>query len=158
MKNMFIKNSKDFKAGLLFIIFGIAVTFLARYYPIGTAAKMGPGYFPFLLGLILTILGIVVSLKSLSKGKGKEKKIPLRIRPMAFVLSSIILFGSLLQPLGMVLSTFFLIIISSMGSDEFNIKIALINALFLVLAILIIFVYFLQFQIPILPSFLKGRI
>ncbi len=155
---MYIKNSKDFKAGLLFIIFGIGVTFLARYYPIGTAAKMGPGYFPFLLGLILTILGIVVSLKSLSKGKGKEKKIPLRIRPMAFVLSSIILFGLLLQPLGMILSTFFLIIISSMGSDEFNIKIALLNALFLVLAILIIFVYFLQFQIPVLPSFLRGRI
>lgn len=156
---MHIKNQKDFKAGLLFLGFGIGVTFSARLYPIGTAAKMGPGYFPFLLGLILSLLGIAVSLKSLSRGEGiKKKKLPLRIRPMIFILSPIILFGLLLHPLGMILSTFSLVILSSMGSEEFNIKIALLNAIFLVLAILIIFVYLLQFQIPILPSFLKGRI
>ncbi len=155
---MYIKNSKDFKAGLLFIIFGTGAAFSARLYSIGTTAKMGPGYFPFLLGLILTILGILITLKSLSREKEIKKKIPLRIRPMISVLSSIVLFGLLLYPLGMVLSSFILVVISSMGSDEFNMKIALLNALFLILGILIIFVYFLQFQIPILPSFLRGRI
>jgi uncharacterized membrane protein YfcA len=155
---MYIKNSKDFKAGLLFIFFGMSVTFLAQSYSIGTAAKMGPGYFPLLLGLMLTILGIVVCLKSLSKRKGGERKIPVRIRPVTFVLSSIVLFGLLLYPLGMILSTLFLVTISSIASDEFNIKVAILNAFVLILVILIIFVYFLQFQIPVLPAFLRGRI
>lgn len=155
---MYIKNSKDFKAGLLFIFFGMSVTFLAQSYSIGTAAKMGPGYFPLLLGLMLTILGIVVCLKSLSKRNGGKRKIPVRIRPVTFVLSSIVLFGLLLYPLGMILSTLFLVTISSIASDEFNIKVAILNAFVLILVILIIFVYFLQFQIPVLPAFLRGRI
>ncbi len=154
---MYLKNSKDFKVGLLFIIFGTGVTLSAQLYPIGTAAKMGPGYFPFVLGLMLTILGIAVCLKSLSKGKGLKRKMTLRIRPVTFVLSSIFLFGLLLHPLGIILSTFLLITISSMASDEFNMKIAIFDAFVLILLILIIFVYFLQFQIPVLPAFLRGR-
>lgn len=154
---MYIKNPKDFKAGLLFIIFGIVTAFLSQRYTIGTAAKMGPGYFPFLLGLILPLLGAGICLKSLSKGKGVKRNIPLRFRPVFFILSSVVLFGLLLYPLGMILSALFLVMISSMASEEFNLKIAFLNAFVLVILILIIFVYFLKFQIPILPFFFKWQ-
>jgi len=154
---MQIKNHKDFNAGLLFILFGITATVSAKSYPIGTAAKMGPGYFPFILGFMLTVLGFVISLKSLSKGRGVRKRALIRFRPVVFVLSSIVLFGLLLLPLGLPLSTFLLILISSMASDEFKMKVAILNAFVLLIVVLIIFVYFLQFQIPVLPAFLGGR-
>ncbi len=155
---MYIKHPKDFKAGLLFIMFGLITAFLSQRYPVGTAAKMGPGYFPFLLGLILPILGAGICLKSLSKGKGVRRHIPLRFRPVLFILSSVVLFGLLLYPLGVILSALFLILISSIASEEFNLKIAFLNAFVLILVILVIFVYFLKFQIPILPFFFKGWI
>ncbi|OGQ08573.1 MAG: hypothetical protein A2026_12105 [Deltaproteobacteria bacterium RBG_19FT_COMBO_46_12] len=154
---MQISNHKDFNAGLLFILLGISTTVLARSYPIGTAAKMGPGYFPFILGFMLTVLGFVISLKSLSKRRGVRKRALIRFRPVVFVLSSIVLFGLLLLPLGLLLSTLLLILISSMASDEFKMKVAILNAFVLLIVVLIIFVYFLQFQIPVLPAFLGGR-
>jgi uncharacterized membrane protein len=73
------------------------------------------------------------------------------------VLSSIVLFGLLLLPLGLLLSTLLLILISSMASDEFKMKVAILNAFVLLIIVLIIFVYFLKFQIPVLPAFLGGR-
>jgi hypothetical protein len=155
---MHIKNPKDFKAGLLFILFGVAASVFARGYSLGTAAKMGPGYFPLFLGLMLTALGLIISLKSLSKRRETTKKELIRFRPVVFVLSSIVLFGLLLYPLGMIFSTLLLVTISSMASDEFNMKVAIWNAIVLTLVILIIFVYFLQFQIPVFPAFLRGRV
>lgn len=154
---MQIKNHKDFNTGLLFIFFGISTTALVRSYPIGTAAKMGPGYFPFVLGLMLIVLGFVILLKSLSKGRGIRRKGPIRVRPAILVLSSIVLFGLLLLPLGLLFSTLLLVLISSMASDEFKIKVAILNALILLIVVLVIFVYFLQFQIPVLPTFLGSR-
>ncbi len=154
---MQIKNHKDFNAGLLFLFFGIAATVSARGYQIGTSAKMGPGYFPFILGFMLIALGLMISLKNLSKGRGIRKRAVIRLRPVVFVLSSIILFGFMLLPLGLLLSTLLLILISSIASDEFKMKVALLNAFVLLIVVLIIFVYFLQFQIPVLPAFLGGR-
>jgi len=154
---MQIRNHKDFNAGLLFLFFGIASTVSSRSYSIGTAAKMGPGYFPFALGLMLVLLGLVISLRSLSKGREVRKKALIKVRPVFFVLSSVVLFGLLLLPFGLILSTILLILISSMASEEFKMRVAILNALVLLIIVLIIFVYFLQFQIPVLPAFLSGR-
>lgn len=153
---MHIKNTKDLNAGLIFMLFGIAAMVLARPYQIGTAAKMGPGYFPFILGSMLTVLGFVISIRSLSGRRRERRAASFRVRPVVFVLSSIILFGLLLRPLGLVFSTGILVIISSMASYEFKTKEAILNALVLLAIVLIIFVYFLKFQIPLGPSFLTG--
>lgn len=153
-----IRNSKDFFAGLVFLFFGIAAMVFATGYQIGTAARMGPGYFPFLLGGVLFGLGLVTSLRSLSRGEPTRKRLPLTIKPALFVLSSVTLFGLLLRPLGLLLSTLMLVVVSSMASHEFRIKESILNAFVLLLMVLIIFVYFLNFQIPLWPSFLVGRI
>jgi len=154
---MQIKNHKDFNTGLLFIFFGMSTTALVRSYPIGTAAKMGPGYFPFILGLMLTLLGLVILLKSLSKVGKVRRKGSTHLRPAIFVLSSIVLFGLLLLPLGLLFSTLLLVFISSMASDEFKIKVAILNAFVLLIIVLVIFIYLLQFQIPVFPAFLGSR-
>jgi len=155
---MHIKRTKDFKAGLIFMFFGIASAVISGSYQIGTSAKMGPGYFPFALGGVLTLLGLVISLRSLSRGEGMRKARSFRAKPLVLVLSSVVLFGLLLRPLGLVLSTMILIIVSSLASDEFKKKEAILNAFVLLAIVLIVFVYFLKFQIPVWPSFLTGRI
>ena len=154
---MHIRNLKDFYAGLVFVFFGSAAIVLAAFYQIGTAAKMGPGYFPFLLGGVLTIIGIVTSVKSISGEKGTRGELFFRARPVIFVLSSVVLFGLLLRPLGLLVSTITLVIVSSAASDEFRKKEAIFNAFVLLGIILIIFVCFLRFQIPVWPLFLTGR-
>lgn len=129
----------------------------APSYQIGTAARMGPGYFPFVLGGMLAMLGLVVLLRSISRKEKGKKGISFRKKQAFLVISSIVLFGLLLRPLGLLLSTLILVLISSMASYEFKMKAAILNAFVLLIIVLIIFVYFLKFQIPIWPSFLAGR-
>jgi putative tricarboxylic transport membrane protein len=155
---MHIKRTKDFKAGLIFMFFGVGAMVFSVAYRIGTAAKMGPGYFPFALGGVLTVLGLVVSLGSLSRGQEVRETRFFRAKPLVLVISSVVLFGVLLQPLGLVFSTLILILVASMASDEFKKKEAILNAFALLAIVLIVFVYFLNFQIPVSPSFLSGRI
>jgi len=57
---MKIKNGKDFWAGAMFIAFGIGFMIIARQYTMGTSVRMGPSYFPTVLGGMLTVLGGVV--------------------------------------------------------------------------------------------------
>ena len=152
-----IRNTKDFYAGLVFMFFGIGAMVFAPSYQIGTAARMGPGYFPFALGGMLTMLGLVNSLRSISRREGRRKGISFRVKPAVLVLSSVVLFGLLLRPLGLLLSTIILVIVASMASYEFKKKEAILNAFVLLAIVLIIFIYLLKFQIPVWPSFLAGR-
>jgi hypothetical protein len=71
---MRIRNQQDFYAGLTFIVFGVITMWLSLSYNLGTAARMGPGYFPMCLGGVLTALGAVVLLKSLGKAEGEVEK------------------------------------------------------------------------------------
>jgi uncharacterized membrane protein YfcA len=155
---MHIKRTRDFKAGLLFIFFGIASAVFSGAYQMGTSANMGPGYFPLALGVVLTVLGLVVSLRSLSQGEGTRKARSFQAKPLILVLSSVVLFGLLLRLLGLVISTVILVIVSSMASEEFKKKETILNALVLLAIVLIVFIFFLNFQIPVWPSFLTGRI
>jgi hypothetical protein len=69
----------------------------------------------------------------------------------------VVLFGLLLRPLGLLVSTTLLVVVSSMASHEFRWKEALLNAAVLIVVVLLVFVYCLDFQVPIWPSFLAGR-
>ena len=63
---MKIRNQRDFGDGIMYMVIGLFFTIVATNYPMGTAAKMGPGYFPFFLGILMTILGLIVAIKALS--------------------------------------------------------------------------------------------
>ena len=66
--NTALRNNKDFWAGFMLIAFGAASIFIARGYPLGSTMRMGPGYFPSVLGSILVLFGIYVMIVGLRKG------------------------------------------------------------------------------------------
>ena len=62
---MNIKSQKDFFAGLAFLLIGVAFAWGATNYTVGEGARMGPGYFPLMLGIVLIVLGGVIGFKAL---------------------------------------------------------------------------------------------
>ncbi|WP_422649099.1 Transmembrane protein [Cupriavidus sp. H18C1] len=153
---MRIRSQKDFASGLMFILVGFGFSWVARGYSMGTAAKMGPGYFPFWLGVVLALLGVLVLIGSMSsKGDGDELA-RWDIKLLLWILGSVVLFGLLLKPLGMVLSVIVLVLVSSMASHEFTWRGAILNTIVLVLISMGAFVYGINLQMPVWPAFITG--
>ena len=120
MKLKRILDSKDFYAGLIFILFGIFAILEARRYTLGTAASMGPGYFPRILGGTLILFGLIILVRSLWLSDESLKS--LALRPLFLVTIGVLAFAVLLEPLGMVVATLTLISISSLGSWKFRLR------------------------------------
>ncbi len=153
---MRIRSQKDFASGLMFILVGFGFSWVARGYSMGTAAKMGPGYFPFWLGVVLALLGVLVLIGSMSSKGEEDKMAHWDIKILLWILGSVVLFGLLLKPLGMVLSVIVLVLVSSMASHEFSWKGAILNAVILVLISVGAFVYGINLQMPVWPAFISG--
>ena len=151
---MQLRNRQDFWSGVMFIIIGLGASWQATSYQMGTAARMGPGYFPFSLGLVLALLGAIVLLSSLSK-KATETHVEKFDWRIAFlVIGSVILYGLILKLLGIYISVFVLVVVSSMASHEFSLKVAIVNGIFLVVFSYLAFVKGLGLIFPLWPSFL----
>lgn len=145
-----IRHPKDFLAGLTFVAFGIAAIVFGSAYPLGTAARMGPGYFPRILGILLIVLGGALALRAL-----RITGPPLpgwKWRPVLIVLISVVVFGLLLTRIGLVLSTVGLIVAASAASREFRPKEALVSGIVLAALAVGIFVLGLKLVIPVWPG------
>ena len=94
---MHIRNRKDFWAGLLFAAFGLFFSGFGTRYTFGSAARMGPGYFPTVLGVLLVILGAAIALAALSPKAEEHHVAKFDWRTIALVLGSVVLFGVLLN-------------------------------------------------------------
>jgi hypothetical protein len=152
---MKIKSPRDFWAGLMFIAFGLFFVVVAQMnYQMGTAVRMGPGYFPTVLGGLLAVLGaLVFSFAFTVEGT----PIPhFHFRPLIFILISSLAFAYLLKPLGLVLATAALIFISAYGGHEFKWKEVAWLTLFLVIFSVLVFVKGLTLPFPICPSFIDN--
>lgn len=145
----FIRHPKDFWAGVLFIAFGGAAIVIALDYAMGTAGRMGPGYFPRWLGGILVALGALLVLRSL-RLQGDRIAFP-TFRPVFVVLGSILLFGLTVTKLGLVIATILLVVVSSAASHEWRWKESVVAALALAIFVVIAFHYGLQLQLPTWP-------
>jgi hypothetical protein len=150
---MHIRNAKDFWAGLMFAGFGLFFAGFGSRYTFGSAARMGPGYFPTMLGALLILLGAVVALKALSPRAEEHRVAKFSWPVISLILGPVLLFGLLLNKLGLVLCLAMLVIISSLASHEFGWRAALINAVVLILLCLAVFVYALKLQFPLWPAF-----
>jgi len=155
---MRIRDPKDVLSGVLFFFGGVAAMVLSLNLTIGSAAKMGPGYFPFGLGAFLVVLGAVILLRGALGAKGSQAWPALQLKPLAIVLLSVVLFSLFLRPLGLPLSTALLVVLASQASHEFRWREALLNAAVLTVVVLVVFVFFLEFQLPVWPSFMTGRV
>src|SRR3954470_20688822 len=151
-----VKNQKDWLSGLIFLFFGVLFAWGATFYRMGVKSRMGPGYFPFLLGCLLSVLGIVLVVQSVAVAGENGKVEKLHWKPMTLVLGAIAAFALLLNPAGLIVALFALIIISSLAGDEFSLKESTLNAGVLIVASLLLFVRGLQLQLSIWPAFV-GR-
>jgi hypothetical protein len=154
---MRIRHPKDFLTGVMFVFFGAAAMVLSFGLTIGSAAKMGPGYFPLVLGGFLVVLGGLILLRGVAGRQESSRWPALQLKPVAIILVSVVLFSQILKPLGLLLSTAALVVLASRASHEFRWKEALLNAAALTGIVLAVFVYFLDFQLPVWPSFIAGR-
>jgi len=151
---MQLKNKQDFWSGVMFVALGLGFAWGATQYQMGDAARMGPGYFPFWLGICLAALGAVVTLTALSPKAEETEVTKFDFKILAIIIGSVIMFGALLRPLGLYLSMFLLVVISSVASHEFSWKVAVLNAIFLVVFCWLAFIKGLGLIFPLWPSFL----
>jgi len=149
-----IRNPRDFYAGLLFVAFGLVALVIAQSYPVGTASRMGPGYFPQVLGILLLALG---ALQTFIGMRGKAG-FPLEWhwRPLFILLASVALFILLTTWLGLIVAALVLVLVSSFASAEFRWREALIAGAVQGVAAAALFVYALGLPLPIWPPFITG--
>jgi hypothetical protein len=150
-----IRNQRDFGAGIMYMVIGLFFTIVATQYPMGTAAKMGPGYFPFCLGILMTVLGLLVLVQSLGAKAAIEKIPKFNWKIIAQITGSVVLYGLLLPRMGFLVAVVVLVLVSASASKEFTWKGSLINAAFLVTFTYSVFVVGLKLQFPLLPVFLQ---
>src|SRR5512136_1770244 len=101
---MQVRNHHDLWSGVMFIAFGLLFVGLSAQYQLGTAAKMGPGYFPTILGGLLAVLGLAIGLGSLSKDNHEARVGKIGWRENLLLLVAVMLFALCLPRLGVVLS------------------------------------------------------
>ena len=147
---MRIRNPRDFWSGALFVAIGIGTIIIGSRYTLGTAARMGPGYFPRILGILLIVLGTVLAVRAMHTAGGPMPR--LQLRPLVIVLGSVVLFGAIVRPVGVALSTVILIVAASAASREFRPRESLIVGVLLAALAVGVFVIGLQLQLPIWPG------
>lgn len=148
------RRSQDFLAGLMFIAFGIAAIVIGSGYTLGTAARMGPGYFPRILGILLIGLGALIALRGLRRPGAQLHGV--KWRPTLIVLGSVVGFGLVVEHTGLLLATILLIFCASTASHEFRWKEALVSGVFFALLAIGVFVLGLKLQLPVWPPLLAG--
>lgn len=146
-----IRSPKDFWSGLLFVGLGIFAITLGSNYHLGSAARMGPGYFPRILGILLVVLGAVIAANGL-RVKG-EPVPPWNWRATIVVLGSVVLFGYLVEKIGLAIGTVLLIVAASYASHEFRPREALIAGVLLAVLAVAVFEFGLSLQLPTWPQF-----
>lgn len=148
---MQLRNRRDLWAGIMFTFTGLLFIALSQQYPMGTAAKMGPGYFPTVLGGLMAVLGIIVLLGAYSKSNQITHVTQFMFRPTVMLLGGVALFAGLLNTMGMVVSLIALILISAVASHEFRLKDTLMSIVVLAIMAWVVFVWGLELQFPVWP-------
>ena len=149
-----VGRSKDLWSGIIFIALGCAAVILGQGNPMGTAMRMGPAYFPTMLGLLLALIGIAVVLRAIIKPGPSISRISFG-KP-ALILAATALFGLLLNSLGLASALILLVVMCAFASERFRWPVALALAVGLAISSSIIFVYLLGLPIPILGTWFGG--
>ena len=152
---MRIRSPRDFWAGAMFIAFGIFfVAWSFAKYQMGSAVRMGPGYFPAVLGGLLVVLGLIVLLKALASDGPTVPRF--HFKPLLLVTVSVVAYGYLMKPAGLALATIAAVVIGALAGHEFKWKEALIVALVLVVFSWLVFVRALTLPFPMCPEFIES--
>ncbi len=142
-----ITSPKEFWAGLIYLFIGGAAIFLSQSYEMGTATRMGPAYFPTVLGCLLSGIGVLAIGRGLKvKGASIER---IALRPLMITISATVLFAATVRGLGLALALPLYIVLTSIASPRFRLWPALILAAALTLFCCLVFVKGLNIPLPI---------
>jgi predicted outer membrane lipoprotein len=160
-----IKSQKDFFSGLMFMVVGIAFAWGATNYTIGEGARMGPGYFPLVLGILLAAIGAFTIFEAMVVETEDGEPIgKIAWKPLFFIIGANVIFGILLGGLprigfpsfGLIVGIYALTFVAALAGEEFKFSEVLILATVLAIGSYLAFIVLLKLQFPVWPSFIVG--
>ncbi len=146
----------------MFIVVGAAFALGASTYSIGTGARMGPGYFPLILGVLLAVLGCAIAVKSMITPTPDGDKVgKFAWKPLFFIITANLVFGACigglpmigLKPLGLIVGIYLLTYIASHAGEEHKFKEVAVLATVLALLSYVAFIVLLKLQVPVWPAY-----
>ncbi len=142
-----IKSPQDFGAALVFILFGLGGIYFGYDLRWGSAARMGPGYFPLVLSGCIIAIGVVIGARALIfDGPSVER---FQIRPLGLLIIASLIFGYLIEEIGLAISGVLMILVATYAGREARLKEAVILALALTAFSIIVFVWALGQSLPV---------
>jgi len=151
----FVQGPKDFWAGVIYLGLGLGFVFVARDYSFGTAIRMGPGYFPTVLGGLLALIGLISIVRGIRLGG--ERIAPFAWRPVIFISLSLALFGLLLTGGGLVLALAALLLVAPAASRSFRYSLTgVLAAIALIVFCAVVFVEALGLPLPLFGTWFGG--
>ncbi|MDR1969294.1 MAG: tripartite tricarboxylate transporter TctB family protein [Burkholderiaceae bacterium] len=162
---MHVKGHKDFVAGLIFAVIGVAFAWGSTHYTIGDGASMGPGYFPLLLGIVLAIIGAIMMFQSLVLETADGDPIgKWAWRPLCCIGAANLLFGALLDgipslglpAMGLVAAICALVVVSALASKKFRWLETLVVAALLAAGSWLTLVWWLKLSVQVWPGSMTG--
>ena len=160
---MRIKSQQDFFAGLMFAVVGATFAWGASTYEIGTAAQMGPGYFPRMLGMLTAAVGVGIVLKSIIiRPEGTGRIGAWAWKPLVLIIAANLVIGVMLgglpsiglPALGLVLGVYTLAFVASLAGDDFRTKEVFLLATVLAVMSYLGCVLLLKLRFQVWPDFL----
>jgi hypothetical protein len=150
-----IRSPRDFWAGVLYIAFGGAAVLMARDYGMGSGARMGPAYFPTVLGSLLFLIGAASIARSfVVRG---EPVGAIAWKGLILVTAGTVLFGALLRPAGMIAAIAVLVLVSAAASAKFRLEWKALALMVLLIAFCaLVFVRGLGMNVPLVGPWLGG--
>ena len=162
---MKIKSQKDFWSGLMFMGTGVAFAWGATNYTIGEGARMGPGYFPLMLGILLSLIGLFIVFEAMVvETEDGEPVGRFAWKPLFFIIASNVVFGICigglpkigLPAMGLIVGIYALVFIAALAGEEFKAKEVFFLATVLAIGSYLAFIVLLKLQFPVWPSFLTA--
>jgi hypothetical protein len=145
-----LRNWQDLGAGLIFVVFGGTAMVVARHYPLGAASRMGPGYFPTIVGGLLVLLGVAVAARGLRR-PGPPTARP-ALRPILVVVVAVVAFALLVDSAGLVVAGATLIVVSRLGWWELRVVETVVLTVALTALTIVLFVWGLGLPFRVWPA------
>ena len=146
---------KDLLAGAVFVGFGLFFAVTSTTYDIGTPLRMGPGFFPLVLGGILVVLGVAIGVKGFIASEGGDiGTVPWR--SLALLLAAILFFGATVREVGLVPALFVTVLLAGLAGRNARLVPSVVIAASLTALSVLIFVYVLQLRLPLFGDWLGG--
>lgn len=147
--------NKDYYGGALLVLIGVSAAYAANSYHLGTLAHMGPGYFPFAIGVLIAICGILLALTAKKQNAGDEAAlvghhhdIP-DLRGAFCIILGTVLFYFAGEYFGLLPATFCIVFVSALGDRSNSVIQALVLTAAMMIVSVVIFWWALQVQMPL---------